>query len=491
MTAHRKTFSRRTVVGTLAGTALTWTVPGSWVRAASFSEYLTERRFDVVVAGGGGAGLAAAVRAAELGARVVLLEKEASLGGNTLIASGYYAAVDPERQEAQGILDSEEAFRRQLADNAGPSADPAKIERFVREALPTLRWLEEKGVRFEDHLYEVSGSLARRNHKPLLPNGEGYIRQLAAAAERLGVTIERQTAVETLETDETGRAVDLTAVSPRGRVRFRADRGIVIATGGFGANPEMVAHFAPRFAGLTNDNAAGATGEMTMAAAKAGVALVDMGEIQCQPGCPPGRTHRVRLHNDVTRFILIDKTGQRFVSEDAPRDVVRDAVLKAPGATAFALVDDDGLRSYNRLIQKEAVMGVESGDAWVADTLEELAGQIGVDPSELLATVRKYNVGIRIGIDSWGKDVTDARLIVEPPFWACTAAMTVHATMGGFHTTPEAEVLRTDGGRFEGLYAAGEAAGGLHGRNQLGGCGLADAFVFGKIAGENAARENP
>lgn len=485
----KKEFSRRNLLCGLTGAALGAALPGVFAQGSSSTEVAQERRFDVVVAGGGGAGLAAAVRAAELGARVVLLEKEAALGGNTLIASGYYAAVDPFRQTAQKILDSEEAFARQIAENAGPSADRAKIARFVGEAFPTLRWLEEKGVRFEEQLYEISGSLARRNHKPLLPNGEGYVRQLAAAARRLGVTIETRAKAEAIETDANGRARSLLVLLPNGLVRFRAGRGIVVATGGFGANPEMVARFAPRFAGLTHDNAPGATGEMTLAAARAGAALVDMGEIQCQPGCPPGRTHRVRLHNDVARFILIDKTGRRFVAEDAPRDVVRDAVLKAPGAVAFALVDDDGLRSYNRLIQKETVMGVESGDAWVADDLASLARQIGVDPGELLASVRKYNVGIRYGIDSCGKDVRNARLIVEPPFWAAYAAMTVHATMGGIRTTPDAGVLQEDGRVFPGLFAAGEAAGGLHGRNQLGGCGLADAFVFGKIAAESAVRE--
>ena len=483
-----KEVSRRRLFLGLTGAALGAALPKVLAGEESSPDVVRERQYDVVVAGAGGAGLAAAVRAAESGARVVLLEKEETLGGNTLIASGYYAAVDPLRQTAGRILDSEEAFARQMIENAGPAADRAKIERFVKEALPTLRWLEEKGVRFEERLYEISGSLARRNHKPLLPNGEGYVRQLFLAARRLGVTIERNAKAEAIETDASGRAVALLVAGPTGRVRFRASRGIVLATGGFGANPEMVARFAPRFAGLTHDNAPGATGEMTLAAQKGGAALVDMGEIQCQPGCPPGRTHRVRLHNDVTRFILIDKTGQRFVAEDAPRDVVRDAVLAAPGALAFALVDDDGLRSYNRLIQKETVMGVESGDAWVADDLASLARQIGVDPGELLATVRKYNVGIRYGIDSCGKDVSNAKLIVEPPFWATFAAMTVHATMGGIRTTPDAEVLRTDGRVFAGLYAAGEAAGGLHGRNQLGGCGLADAFVFGKIAGEKAAR---
>lgn len=486
-----KEISRRRLFLGLTGAALGTALPKVLAGEETSSEVVRERRFDVVVAGAGGAGLAAAVRAAESGARVVLLEKESTLGGNTLIASGYYAAVDPLRQTAGRILDSEEAFARQMIENAGPSADRAKIERFVKEALPTLRWLEGKGVRFEERLYEISGSLARRNHKPLLPNGEGYVRQLFVAARCLGVTIERNARAEAIETDAEGRAVALLVAGPTGRVRYRAERGIVIATGGFGANPEMVARFSPRFAGLTHDNAPGATGEMTLAAAKAGAALVDMGEIQCQPGCPPGRTHRVRLHNDVTRFILIDKTGQRFVAEDAPRDVVRDAVLAAPGALAFALVDDEGFRSYNRLIQKETVMGVESGDAWVADDLASLARQIGVDPGELLATVRKYNVGIRYGIDSCGKDVRNAKLIVEPPFWASFAAMTVHATMGGIRTTPDAEVLRTDGRVFPGLYAAGEAAGGLHGRNQLGGCGLADAFVFGKIAGERAARQLP
>lgn len=241
-------------------------------------------------------------------------------------------------------------------------------------------------------------------------------------------------------------------------------------------------------AGLTNDNTPGSTGEILVAARKLGALLVDLEEVQCLPGRPPGGQRRVRLHNDVSRFIFVDHEGRRFVREDERRDVLRDKVLALPDKTAFSIVDDEGLRSYDILVQKETVLGVETGDAWRGDTVEELANAMRLPPKTLQETVEAYNRSVRSKIDPLGKNPRELRHEIKtPPFWGCYAAMTVHYTMGGVRISPKAQVLREDGTLIPGLWAAGEVTGGIHGVNRMGANGVNDALVFGRIAGLSAA----
>lgn len=445
---------------------------------------------DIVIVGGGGAGLACAARAAELGASVIVLEKMPALGGNTIIASGYYAAVDPARQAPAGIADSIENFYALLVANAGPSSDPKRLLRLAVDAGSVMRWLEGLGVRFSQDVFEISGSLYPRNYKPVLPNGEGYVRQLSARAAQLGGKIIVGCRADSLVTEMTNQGVPriagVRATDAAGQKHvYSARLGVLIACGGFSASRSMLERFAPRYAGLTHDNAPGATGEMILAAQNVGAALVDMQIVQCQPGCPVGGRRRVRFHNDVKRFILVDGSGERFAAEDGRRDLLRDLVLALPGGMAYALIDDDGFRSYNRLIQLDAVLGVESGEAWCADSLDTLARAAGLDSQRFCRTVKDYNRGIAIGRDRFGKKTAFAKPIQTPPFWLAPAAMSVHATSGGIRVDADCHALDDEGQIIPGLWAAGEAAGGLHGDNQLGGCGLTDAFVFGHAAAES------
>lgn len=467
--------SRRTVASAIGFSILT-----PKVFAAAGSDW------DVVVIGAGGAGLSAALSAAEAGARVLLLEKQSEIGGNTRISGGYFAAVDPKRQRPMGIEDSEALFLKQLLESGGGRADPRLCSILVKQASEALLWLESHGMKFQDTVMELYGSHWPRVHKPLMPMGEGYIHALSGAALRRGVVI-RTGCRATDILIEDGRAVGIRGRSDGRTETIRARRGVILASGGFGANRVMVEHYAPNLAGLTTDNTPGSTGEMLLAAAGIGAELRGMDAVQCLPGCPPGRTHRVRLHNDVSRFIFIDRRGKRFIREDERRDVLRDAVLALPERYAYSLIDDDGLRSYNIVFQKEAVIGVETGDAW-RDTLGELAQAMGLEPETLEKTVEDYNRGVRAGKDAFGKSPAELRHeIRKPPFWACYAGMTTHYTMGGIRINEEAQVLDASGSPIPGLYAAGESTSGVHGINRMGANGINDAVVFGRIAGHAAA----
>ena len=449
--------------------------------------HVEHENWDVVVIGSGAAGLSAAAAASESGLRVLVLEKQGTVGGNTLHSGGFYAAIDPARQKRQGIKDSPELFEQQILENGGGKSDPKLVRLLVAGASDMLAYLEANGMRFKDRIIEIYGAHWPRCHLPVLPNGEGYIRTMLNIAMKNGAVIRTGMRATDLSTAKDGR-IQVLVQSRREEILLTPRIGVILATGGFGANQALISRFAPRLAGLTNGNTPGSTGEILVAARKLGALLVDLEEVQCLPGRPPGGQRRVRLHNDVSRFIFVDHEGRRFVREDERRDVLRDKVLALPDKTAFSIVDDEGLRSYDILVQKETVLGVETGDAWRGDTVEELANAMRLPPKTLQETVEAYNRSVRSKIDPLGKNPRELRHEIKtPPFWGCYAAMTVHYTMGGVRISPKAQVLREDGTLIPGLWAAGEVTGGIHGVNRMGANGVNDALVFGRIAGLSAA----
>ncbi|MCI5851253.1 MAG: flavocytochrome c [Sutterellaceae bacterium] len=475
--------SRRALLGTAVAGAALHSLPAS---AGFFTGFGSEA--DVIVVGAGAAGLSAAVSAAEAGASVLVLEKMPSIGGDTLISGGFFAAIDPESQASSGVSDNEELFFRQTYEGGDRVADPKLVRVLVHEATASFHWLQGMGMRFQPGVIEIYGAHWKRCHKPLLPAGSGYIQALSARALKLGVKIKKNVKVVSLRFNRR-RCVGVEAEEGGKKEFLRARCGVVLAAGGFGSNPSLVKKFAPGLSNLTSDNSPGSTGEVMLAAEAAGVMLRDMQYIQCLPGCPPGRTHRVRLHNDVSRFIFVDGNGHRFVREDARRDVIRDKVLELPERLAYSIADNAGLRSYNMLIQKEAWKGIETGDAWMARSIPELARKMGLPAAELSATVRRYNAAVDRRRDWLGKSPAELRFRIEkPPFWGCYAGMAVHYTMGGIAISPKAECLGKDGKPVPGLWAAGEITGGVHGANRLGANGIADAVSFGRIAGREAAK---
>lgn len=477
--------SRRTYLAALGAAAVFGDLPLPGRAQSSEAE-----TYDVIVIGSGAAGCSAALAAAEFGARVLVLEKQAVVGGNTRVSGGFFAAVDPKRQKALGIEDSFELFEQQILDNGGGRTDPRLAHILAHGATDMLGYLESLGVRFKDEIIEIYGAHWRRCHKPAMPNGEGYINILHATALRFGAKILTQAPATRLLT-HSGRVIGVEFRQNTELKKAYARCAVICASGGFGANAQMVGRYFPALVKLSHDNTPGSTGEVLLMAQTAGAQLVDMNLIQCLPGCPPNRTHRVRLHNDVSRFIFVNSEANRFVREDDRRDVLRDKILALPNHTAFSIADADGLRSYDILMQKEAVLGVETGDAWCAETIEDLAQAMGLPPHNLRKTVDEYNEGIRRGSDTFGKARSKlTHEIKTAPFWGCYAAMTVHYTMGGIRINEHAQALNALGQVIPGLYAAGEASAGVHGCNRMGANGINDALVFGRIAGRHAVQNN-
>ncbi|HCX65430.1 MAG TPA: flavocytochrome c [Eubacteriaceae bacterium] len=448
---------------------------------------------DVVVIGAGGAGLSAAVSAHENGAEVLVLEKMGKAGGNTVISGASYNAVDPGRQEAQGIEDSVDLHFEQTYEGGDELGDQDLIRILVENAYPTIEWLEEKGMEFNDHIHTVLGGLWPRAHSPVKPLGTGFIETYMNYID--GTNGEAKVMLNTEATElimDGNKVVGVKAEGKDALYEITASKGVIVASGGFGASVDLRNEYNEHWADLTDiptTNHPGATGDGIVMAKEVGADLKGMEWIQLLPmGDPETGSLSGNIEQGVENRIFVNKAGNRFVDEGARRDVMTQALFEQEDNLMWVVLDkhsyptEDVKNHFNESIEEL----VEAGRAYRADTLEELAEQIGVDPDNLVEAVEKFNAAVDGGTDEFGRTLFEDK-IDSPPYYAGARVPTVHHTMGGIAINTETQVLAEDGSVIENLYAAGEVTGGIHGSNRLGGNALADINVFGRIAGENAA----
>lgn len=483
--------SRRVLLGSFAAASV---CSGSFSIARAALPEVWSQTFDVIVVGGGAAGLAAAVSAAQGKASVCLIEKLPNLGGDTLRSTGYFSCVEPRRQKLNGIEDSLENHYRQTMKAGGNLANPRIVRRMVEEAPKTVAWLESCGVLFQDAVYEIYGSDHRRCLKPVLPRGTAYIRALSQTAMSLGVKIMLETRLSDLHLDAQGRTLGVTVGLKTGlSMALRARKGVVLASGGFGANAEMVARYAPQLAGLPTDNSPGSTGDALLIAQKLGIKVEGLSYVECVAGNPPGRKTHARLFLPAD-FVMINENGKRFVEEDALRLQLTQAILQQPNRRCFTVFDRQGVERLDPISQKGLYQALVADEALSAETLEELARQMRVPINVFKKEIARYNRQALGGAKNaprkdYGKcSRVGCTPLIESPFWAYEVGLTVHYTPGGISVNESGEVMRIDGIPVPGLWAAGEVTGSVHGANRLGGNGLTDALTFGRLVGEAAAK---
>lgn len=446
-----------------------------------------DETYDLVVVGSGGAGLASAVMAKQQGVkRVLVLEKMGYIGGNTAISGGGFNSYDPSRQEAQKIKDSPENHFKNTYEGGDGRAFPELVKTMTKNSYAAVQWLESMGMKFKPEIYQIYGGLYPRCHAPFGSLGSDYIKVLKAQCDKLGIEIRRNARVIRIVREQPLEGEVLGVVyedRQKAEHSVRATMSVVVAAGGFSANPKMRALHDPRMLNLTTTNHAGATGDLLPLLADIGADMTGLDFIQCNPGCPPGRKHRVIMHLIVKNFIMVGLDGKRFVAEDARRDVIRDAVLSLPKQTAFSIIDQNGFDETNPGHQAGILKGFETGDAWKADTFEELAKKMGVDAKVLRKTIDDFNAGVDAQKDALGKAPNMLRKLEKAPFYAAYAGMSVHHTMGGVIINSDTQVIDRRGQVIPHLHAVGEVTGGIHGTNRLGGNAICDIFTFGRLTG--------
>lgn len=452
---------------------------------------------EVAIIGAGGAGLSAAVSAHQNGAKVIVIEKMPNVGGNTIISGSAYNAVDEKRQAPQGIEDSIEKFYTQTYEGGDKQGDPELVRVLVENAYPTIEWLESLGMEFKDTVFTVLGALWPRSHKPVEPLGTGYVNTYMNYINEHSDEIEILTETEAKElvVSEDGRVTGFIAEGKNGKVTVNASKGVIVATGGFGANVEMRDQYNTIWPALTNiktTNHKGATGDGIVMAEKINASVVQMENIQLLPmGDPETGSLSGNIEQGVENRIFVNADGNRFVDEGERRDVMTNALMEQEDSMMWVIVDQhsyptgDTVNNFNESIDSL----VKQGRAFKADTLEDLAQQIGVSPENLVKSVEAFNAAVDGATDEFGRTLFMHK-IDTAPFYAGKRVPTVHHTMGGIKITPETRVVDVNGVVIPGLFAAGEVTGGIHGANRLGGNALTDVNTFGRIAGAQAAKEN-
>lgn len=442
----------------------------------------------VVVIGAGGAGFAAAISAKQSGADVILLEKLPVVGGNTLISGGEFAAPGNDIQKAEGLEDSAEKFIEDLAVAGG---NPELIKVLGENALPAAEWLrDEIGVEWLDQLMFFGGHSVKRSLIPLGHSGNEIISKYSLKAKELGIEVLTEHDVKEILAED-NKIVGVRVETPTSNLTVLAD-AVIITTGGFGHNPEMLyEHDKEVDEKVLSTNSPGATGAGILMAEQLGAATVDMDQIQLYPVCDveTGKLLYVGDTRLVGGALLVNKDGERFVEELDTRRTISLAIKEQIDHVGYLVWDEKSSEATGTIYShpSEAESLYDRGLLIKADTLEELAEHFGVNAEQLVATVNNFNENSKNDEDPEFNLRMLGWTIEEAPYYMLKTGPAVHHTMGGVEINTNAEVIHTDGNIIEGLYAAGEVAGGIHGSNRLGSAALADITVFGRIAGQNAA----
>ena len=486
---------------------------------------------DVVVVGAGGAGMTAAITAAAEGKSVVILESQSMVGGNSVRATGGMNAGktvyqdENEFGESAGVEKTLKTAAEKYADNETITAlaktvseqwaeyqknptgyfdsvelmeldtmiggkginDPALVETLCANSADAIDWLDEHGITLHN-VSSFGGASVKRIHRPV--NDEGkvvsvgsyMIPLLEENCKKAGVQILLNTTANEILTDANGAAVGVKATGSTGETVTVNAKAVVLTTGGFGANLDMVVKYKPELKGFMTTNAAGIQGQGIEMAEAIGAATVDMDQIQIHPTVEANTAALITEGLRGDGAVLINAEGKRFIDEVGTRDVVSAAEIAQTGSYSW-LVVDQAMVDNSSVIQGY----IKKGYTVTGATYEELAKAMGVDEAALAETMNNWNGYVEAKNDPDFGRTSFANPLNTAPYYAIKVTAGVHHTMGGLKINPNTEVLNENGEVIPGLFAAGEVTGGVHGANRLGGNAVADFTVFGRIAGQAAS----
>ena len=435
----------------------------------------------VVVIGAGGAGMTAAIMLKQAGVDFILLEKMPYVGGNTTKATGGMNAAETHYQKEQGIEDSVAQFVEDTMKGGHNLNDPALVQTLAENSSAAIDWLDTIGAPLPKVSFS-GGATNQRIHAPEDGSGVGnyLVDKFSAKLAELGIEPMLNTKATVLISDN-GTISAVSAESADKRYYIKA-KAVIMATGGFGANMEMITQYRPDLEGTVTTNAPGATGDGIKMARGVGAVLVDMNQIQLHPTVEQTTSMLITESVRGDGAILVNAKGERFINELETRDVVSAGELAQEGQFAW-IIFDQHLRDNLKAIEKY----VKNNLTVQADTIEGLAELIEVEPAVLAKTLADWNEIVANKNDTqFGRTTGMNDDLSTPPYYAIKVAPGIHHTMGGIKINTKAEALDYYGNPVPGLFAAGEVTGGVHGGNRLGGNAVADIVIFGRIAAQSA-----
>ena len=444
-----------------------------------------DMKTDVVVVGGGGAGIAAALSAAEKGVHVILIEKMGALGGATQLSAGIIPAVGTKQQKDAGIEDNNDWFARDILRPSNYSVRRDLVYTVVENSKSLIEWLESKGCRFT--LVTRSLYYGQSNYRMHISDrlGAGMTAALIDNLEHVeNITVMCGTTGIGLLTNDKGEVVGVRANDGINDFNITANN-TVLATSGFGANDEMVKTYMPEVASAFKYVAPGATGEGILWGQRLGAAVANMKAYQGHA------FYNEQIHASLSQGmanmggIFVNSNGIRFTNEYGGYSELTPHVLAQPGHFAYLIINDDIAAATAAFAGYK-----EKGIVVSGNTPKQLADALGINAESLSNTFERYEASIKRGEDEFNK--TKLPKNWNGPYYAMKITGDLRHTQGGLVTDVAAHVLKADGTVIQGLYAAGGCTEGFAstgGAAYMSGDGLLQALVFGRIAGEKAATE--
>lgn len=509
--------------------------PDDFVKTIEKAEKKAEDKVldaDIVIVGAGGAGMVAAITAADLGKKVVVIESQAMVGGNSIRATGGMNAGHTEFQNknsfaeeagvektlkaasekyaehavisslAKVVAEQYEAYKKDSANKYFDSVELMQLDALIGgkginnpELIKTLcvnsskgiEWLQGIDISLND-VGAFGGASVKRIHRPVDENGKTLsvgaymIPRLEKAMAARNIQLVLNTTAEQILTDKDGAAIGITASANDGSKLTVNAKAVVLASGGFGANLDMVAELKPELKGFMTTNAPGIKGKGIEMAKQLGAALVDMTQIQIHPTVQADSAALITEGLRGDGAILVNQEGKRFIDEVGTRDVVSAAEIAQPGSYSYLIIDSR-MAEASKVIQGY----IKKGFTKQGDTPEALAKELGIKEESFASTLADWNKKVAEKKDDDFKRTSFANPLDTAPYYAIKVTAGVHHTMGGVMIDTDTHVLNEKNEPIKGLFAAGEITGGVHGANRLGGNAVADFVVFGRIAGEQAA----
>lgn len=479
------TLSRRNLLKTAGLSSLAF-VPLSQASAAGF-----DKEYDIVIIGAGGAGLAAACRAGELGLKAIVLEKTGIIGGSSVLCGGQFSTFGTDLQAKKGKKDTAELFFNDMMKTGKNMNDPKVVKAFVDMSKIQYDFLTKTLNVHPRGVMAASGMSVPRAHTFNPPE---VIKAMTKYARDKGVEIVLNASAHRLVTDcASGRVIGVKATINKKNVVLGANKGVILAAGGFSRNPQLLAKFNPIMAKADAIAGAGTQGDGILMAQAYGADVADMPYIKATYGFAVGSKSGQEVWYPF-RFgaIVVNKKGQRICDESISKKDIGDKALEQENGIAYCVYDepineetikDHGTARYNYL------KGL--GVFYSGNTLEEAAKKAGIDPKGLAETVKQYNddvltkgadsvFGRKFCVDISGKLVP----INKGPFYIYPSTPVLVATYCGVKVDPRTHVIDVFGKPIKGLYAAGEVSGGVHGQSFLAASAISKSFTMGYIAAD-------
>ena len=455
-----------------------------------------DETYDMVILGAGGAGLSAACHALDKGLKVLVVEKMSFPGGSSAISGGQWAVAGSKFQQEKGIKDDHALFIKDMMQVGHGVCKQELVEAFVKASSIEFDWFIKNSGMKPITIMVNSGMSVPRSHRFDSSKVTMFYHDYAV---KHGAKIYFDTKAEHLLWNNAKKEiVGVQVKRENGKKAFiGSKKGILIATGGFARNKELLAKYSPKSQNAVAISGAGTTGDGMLMAQEYGADVLDVAYVKPTYGFTLNPKH-VADKSSVfyAGAIIVNRDAKRFIRENDSYKTIGEAALSQKNGESFMVFDETiRIEALPKDPREKRFIG-EKGKTdfgFVGNTIEDVAKKAGLDPKILAQTVAEYNKHVPDASDPMGRNTLAGNFgkpiaIQKPPFVIIPATACLLSTYCGLRVDPQLRVIDVFGKPINGLFAAGEVCGGFHGESSMSGTGFGKAFSLGRLAFESMSK---